>query len=134
VTVSGPAVVATCANGEPPTAHGGTVPDGLYVLQSTTFYGACPSIPANTGWVTWIVCGDAWVTQNLFPGTDGGPDPRHYNVQQMLDGSALTGIVACDPNGRSGYTAQWQLDVTPGHYSLIFANGASTEVDTFMKQ
>jgi hypothetical protein len=68
VTVSGPPIVPTCASGEPPTAHGGTVPDGLYVLESTTFYGGCPSITQNTGWVTWIVCGNDWVTEDDFPG------------------------------------------------------------------
>jgi hypothetical protein len=84
--------VATCANGEPPTAHGGTVPDGV---------------------------------------------SRHFNVQQTLDGSMLTGIVACDPNMRPPYPAYWQLDVTPGHFSLIFQNPPNSptwEVDTFVKQ
>jgi hypothetical protein len=134
VTVSGPAIVPTCASGEPPTAHGGTVPDGVYVLQSITFYGGCPDIPTNTGWVTWIVCGNAWVTEDVFPGADGGPNVRHYNVQQTPSGSTLMGIVACDPTGAMPYAHTWQYDVTPGGYSLMFPNGSAYQVDTFLKQ
>jgi hypothetical protein len=56
----GPKIVTTaCTPGTPPTPQGGTIPAGLYTLQSRTmFASSCPQIPDEQASI--VVCGDTW--------------------------------------------------------------------------
>jgi hypothetical protein len=132
----GDTIVPTCNAGEPPVAQGGTVADGLYVLESIVIYGGTCDMAANTGRVVWLVCGNVWITVDDFPGgpgTDGGLQEKHYDVVASSAGSTLTGQVACSPQGVTGSTS-WQYSASSGHFSLVYPNSSGgMESDNFTR-
>jgi hypothetical protein len=92
LALTGTVVTRTCVAGEPPTAHGGTVEDGTYVLTSVTIYAGCPDggreQAIDRG--TWVICGDQWET--VQEGTPVGTT-SNQNFTITASGSSLTSTV-----------------------------------------
>ncbi len=144
VEVFGSPIVAACSHSIPPAGQGGAVQNGRYVLDSITLYPTgsssdCPPAASQTGQVTWVVCGGVWATVDRFPGFDGGPDTRQFDVTAATDGGQLTVTVAC-PSSLAGHFYQYQYTAAPGHLALIYPSQYSasgifysfTEVDAFV--
>ena len=129
VTAVGPLIQETCSDAGAPTPHGGTIVDGTYVLESATYYGVCPTAPNVTqDRVTWVLCGDQWQSTQII-----GTMRSSFNVVAGPGDAGAASIVITETCpvatafGRS-------YDVTPGHLAFFFRNGASLEVDTYMRQ
>src|SRR5258708_2748006 len=60
LAAQGAPVVPTCSASAVPTAEGGAIQDGTYVLETTTLYGAACS--TQTARITWVICGPGWST------------------------------------------------------------------------
>lgn len=125
---SGALVTPTCATATTaPTATGGTIHDGRYVLTSTKFYvsgQACP--PLTSGKIDWVICGSSWETAQDY-GSEFGLD-FDANVQSPN----LTLDQTCATNGT---IANWTYDATPT--TLVFyipMGNTGTHVDTFTRQ
>ena len=82
LTPSGPLIVDMCVAGEPPTPQGGPIQDGVYVLDSVTYYGATAghcvvTTSGKTERITWVVCGNDWQSvEELGDGAMPRPPPR----------------------------------------------------------
>jgi hypothetical protein len=129
VTAVGPLIQETCSDASAPTPHGGTIVDGTYVLESATYYGVCPSAPNVTqDRVTWVLCGDQWQSTQII-----GTMKSSFNVVAGPGDAGDASIVITETCpvatalGRS-------YDVTPGRLAFFFPNGASIEVDTYVRQ
>jgi hypothetical protein len=144
VEILGAPIVPTCNTSLVPAGQGGQVESGRYVLQSIEIYptGDCPPAAALTGQVTWLVCGEEWATVNQFPGVDGGPDIRQFDVTASTDASALAFSVACPAPVNPPEIVNYQYTATPGHFSLIYPSSyygsglafSFTEEDDFVLQ
>jgi hypothetical protein len=134
IAPSGPMVATTCASGEPPEAQGGSIEDGSYVLESSTWYGACQA--ATNSAVTWNLCGSDWeVAETQF--SAAGTSTLHVDYVATVGSTTvaispvcetLVGVAAMS----RGYSA------SPGHFTFVtdytFANGNAVLVDTFIRQ
>lgn len=141
VPLQGPPIVSTCLDAEPPQPQGGVVADGTYVLESMTYYGACPPSPDQAR-QTWVISGNEWDTAQEVP-TTGDPDAgtRVWQVATTgmteQDASAVE-IVTCGP-AAMGISVNTPLtwdaySASPGHL-VIFANSAdmtNVRVDSFI--
>jgi hypothetical protein len=118
----GTPVVPTCVQGEPPVATGGTVDDGLYVLQGFVLYSSsCPTLDMTVR-NTWAVCGTSWATaQEVTQADASAPQVTRYNMTQTVSGSTLTAALSCPVTGSNG----WTFSASPGHLTLIrpYLNG-----------
>jgi hypothetical protein len=137
-------IAPTCSSSPVPAGDGGVVASGRYVLESIEIYpttGGCPPASALTGQVTWIICGIDWATVNDFPGPDGGPQVRQFDVTASMDASALALTIEC-PFANASQVVHYQYSARPGHFSLIYpttynGNGLGytfTEEDDFALQ
>jgi hypothetical protein len=59
VMLSQVVVTETCASGEPPQPEGGTIEDGVYVLESVAIYGQTGCVPGAVA-TAWSICGSQW--------------------------------------------------------------------------
>jgi hypothetical protein len=105
-------------------ATGGTVEDGLYVLQAAVFYGSapCPSDVPVTGSIAWAVCGDQWATvqQAFYPAPDGSvPLLFRQNLTKTVTGSTLHEAFWCATDIPGAFMETKQYSATPGHLSIF---------------
>jgi hypothetical protein len=100
VQSAGPGVVSTCSSGEPPQAQGGAIANGVYVLESSTFYGGCPATPEATS-ATWSICGNKWdladVQFLVATDLDAGTLPAlHANFAVDVGSSSVGFTAGCE--------------------------------------
>jgi hypothetical protein len=138
LVAGGPLVQESCSDASVPMAQGGVIEDGTYVLESATYYGACP-MPQNItrDQVTWVVCGSNWQSSQLI----GTLAPATYAVT-VSPGDASTSLsfeLTCSsPSPPAKMPLLYGYDVTPGHLTLLtppFGAGLGTfEVDSYVRQ
>ena len=135
IDVVGTMVAATCSMSAPPQALAGAIEDGIYVLDSFTYYGVCPTAP-DVASTTWQICGNHWdVLQVLTNSADGGTfPPERLNFVTNVQASSVEYTESCGGTvsvGPRGYSA------TPGHLTFIYPDATTpgrTFVSTFTKQ
>jgi hypothetical protein len=127
---TGPLIQETCSDAAVPVAHGGTIADGTYFLETTTYYGTCPPPMLITqDRVTWIICGSQWESAQVI-----GTNSTNYDVM-VSPGDAGASSLALNIVCPRPVTIPWTYDVTPGHVSFFFPNGTGTiEVDSYARQ
>jgi len=116
-----------------PTASGGTILDGTYVLTSTTFYGT-PCAPEQDR-DTWLICGSTWQTAQEHTMTGSPTTIDTYNANAMSAGTTLQLTVLCGLP--SMMTLNYPYDATPTSLTLYTGGGAdpmSGRVDIFTRQ
>jgi hypothetical protein len=131
---TGPMVGDTCASGEPPQMQGGTIEDGVYVLQSAIWYGPCQ--PATTSTTAWTFCGgQVSVAQTDF--ADGGSSTLWVAFDATTAGTTITLTPICSSVGNVGAMMR-NYTATPGHlaFSTSYArsNGNAFLVSQYLKQ
>jgi hypothetical protein len=134
IAPSGPMVATTCASGEPPEGQGGSIEDGSYVLESSTWYGACQAVTNSA--VTWNLCGTDWeVAETQF--LDAGTSTLHVDYVATVGSTTVAIRPVCETlvgvaSMTRGYSA------SPGHFMFVtdytFANGNAVLVDAFVRQ
>jgi hypothetical protein len=119
-----------CSDAAVPVANGGTIQDGTYLLQSVTYYGACPPPGQVTqDRVTWVICGNQWQSAQLI-----GDASTNYN-EMVSPGDAGPASLTLGESCPGPRSFGWKYDVTPGHIAFTFPSFAnSIEVDTYGKQ
>jgi hypothetical protein len=135
IDVEGPMVAATCSMAEPPQAMGGVIEDGIYILQSFTYYGVCPTTP-DIASTNWQICGNHWdVLQIDTDNADGGTfPPERFNFVTSVQSSTVEYTQTCGPMvtvGPRAYTA------TPGHLMFVYPDTTTpgrTFESVFVKQ
>jgi hypothetical protein len=86
IVASGPRVTTTFSSGTVPESGGGVVPDGTYVLESSTFYDG--TVAPEMFQTTWLICGDQWdVGYNVT--VDGGELVVHADYTATVQGSEV---------------------------------------------
>ncbi len=130
--VPGSPIAPMCTSASPPTATGGVVTDGHYVLTSQTFYGwtssGCPQPEA----IDWLICGSQWEFASLqtIGGDSGGGGTGYGNYDVTEGATTLTFDETCVGSSTfaKSYTATGAtLTIyTPQTTSII-------EVDTFTR-
>ena len=128
IDLVGQPIVPACTTSPAPVGTGGSVESGRYVLHSIELFatGDCPPPGLDTGQAVWIVCGSDWAAVNQFPGTDGGPSLRQFDVTADMDASTLTLDIMCPPQASGAALVHYQYSATPGHLSLIYMTSAAT--------
>jgi hypothetical protein len=132
---SGPLVPYECISATIPTAEGGTIVNGTYLLTASAFYGTpCPT-PENDR-DTWLVCGTTWQTAQEY--TVGTTMPTlnflDANVTPM-GGPNLSLQFACGLPMIE--TVTFQYTATPTTLILFVGGGMSAgmgRVDTYTLQ
>ena len=120
---SGPPVTSTCSTTAPPPAEGGTPVDGVYELETATWYGDCQD--TQTVQSTWLVCGDLWdvaVASNAMV--------TRTNYTSAEQGTAVTLNPICVSQGSAAGTTR-DFSVAPGKLTLESHHGTSTLVNTY---
>jgi hypothetical protein len=131
IVASGPVVTTSFSPGTVPQSQGGIVPDGTYVLQSSTYYDG--SGASDTFQTTWVICGDQWdVAYNVM--TDGGAFRVHVNYTATLQGSevALNPSCASMPSVNSPLT--FGFSVSSGQITFSQDVEALVLVSTFAQR
>jgi len=129
VPVEGATVMSTCAGGEPPTAQGGPIADGTYVLQFVTLYGGCPI--EGTLITRLEICADQWQVAENYAG-DAGALLVRMNFMAVVNASSVTLTPTCVANATEAastpsYTASGAI------LQLIQQIDDATLVDTYQK-
>jgi hypothetical protein len=127
VEATGLGVVSTCASGEPPQAQGGAIANGVYVLESSTFYGGCPATPEATR-STWAICGSEWDladVQYLVPtDLDAGILPAlHANFTADVASSSVSFTAGCETETAS--LAARPYTATSTQLTFIYSDSAA---------
>jgi hypothetical protein len=114
-------------SGAAPTATGGTIVDGRYVLTTRVDYyttGSCQM--AAPDMVDWVICGSQWETASVGTGDDYNLD---FNA--TVQAPNLTLEQTCST---AGSMEHWAYDATPTSLVFYVPQGNGTLVDTFAKQ
>ncbi len=106
LTLSSSAVTPTCVAGEAPTAQGGSISDGTYVLQSVVLYGGCPA--EGTFITTWSICGSAWQVAETAS-SEAGSSTLRVDFTADVGATSVTLTPTCladvnEPTSVRGYT------------------------------
>lgn len=123
VALLGSPVAETAGAGAPPTAQGGTLVDGTYVLTKLEIYGAAPG--SGTRQITFAAAGGK---VQVAVKSASGVDRSNFDV--TFNGSALTSKETCP--GSNEYT--YAYTATANELKELIAVGAATEVSTYLKQ
>jgi hypothetical protein len=108
-------VKTTCTPGSPPAAQGGTIPDGIYTLQSRSAYGSsCPSEPDRQG--TLVICGNELDWALTY---DPLTSPAYYMYQYAITHPQPNALVLTPQ-------CTTDLDTTVDQLSYTFAAGQLT--------
>ena len=132
---SGPLVPYECISATIPTATGGTIVNGTYLLTASAFYGTpCPT-PENDR-DTWLVCGTTWQTAQEHTMGTGMPtlDILDANVTPM-GGPNLSLQFACGLPTIE--TVTFEYTATPTTLILFVGGGTAAgmgRVDTYTLQ
>jgi hypothetical protein len=125
LVASGSGIVPTCPSGTAPTASGGTIADGRYVMTSTKFYGSSGACPTDSEAIDWVVCGTQWETVS-----SGNNADYNLNFTATVQSPNLT----LDQTCTSTATANWTYDATSTSLVFYIPIGNTVRVDTFAKQ
>jgi hypothetical protein len=118
-------IAPTCAAGSEPAPTGGEIANGIYTLQSSTYYGGCP--PAMTSRTTWSICNSQWESAQETNGVDV-PLNALALTEASSESVSLT-IVCPTPNA-----ATYGYDATETTLSLHVPVDSYVRVDTFAMQ
>jgi hypothetical protein len=131
----GPTVVTTaCMGGQLPQAQGGSIPDGIYTLQSRAMYAAsCPSTVDMEG--TLVICPRQWDWVLIYdPFPDSGnvvPGTYEYNYAATFGAG---GSVVLTPKCTSDLdTRVDMLDYTFAAGQLTLISAQTNTVSTYVK-
>jgi hypothetical protein len=125
LATSGAAVVPSCKAGSAPTATGGTIPDGHYVLTKLEFYNVsvCPTDQEK---IDWVICGSAWET---VQSSTGSPAANHVNATVTASGNTLSLARTCPNAGNSSFT----YDVPAGGLVIYLPQLGGVRAGTYTK-
>lgn len=115
-----------------PTASGGTVVDGTYVLTSSTYYGTLCTPTQDRD--TWLICGSTWQTTQEHGG-GGAPVVDSYNLNVVPNGTNLELTVLCGLSQMTMLT--YPYDATPTSLTLYAGGGSTSDsgrVDVFTRK
>jgi hypothetical protein len=129
VVLEGAVVTPACLAGEPPIPEGGTISDGVYVLQSIALYGACPD--EGTFATTWSLCGDQWqVVQN---GPDGGAPVLRVDFTAEVGTTSVTLAATCSADINEG-TSSRGYSASGSRLQFFEDVAGATSVGTYERQ
>lgn len=126
LVTTGQAIKPNCHGGGPPTAVGGSIADGHYVLTGVDYYNFNTTCPQETEKIDWVICGNQWETVQAV-----GNNTSHFNVTALVQSPKLTLTVTCPPNVNP---SNWSFDVKMN--TLIFylpGPNNSTRATTYTK-
>ena len=101
-----------CSSAAIPTAQGGTIVDGTYVLASATYYGS--PCPTEQDRIKWLICGSSW--QAVLDVSTNVPTTNAYDFNVVESGTSLTIQLTC--HGPGAQTAI-KYSATPTSLTLI---------------
>ena len=139
VALQGATIQSTCSTAAAPVASGGTIEDGTYVLEASTYYGGCPGATPQRR-ITWVICGNAWETvqedQRVAGNPDGGLITERVGFSMVtLAAASIQARIGCwNAPGTAQPGAIWGYDATPGHLALYISTSPGVLVDSFRKQ
>ena len=127
LVATGQAIKPNCSGKTPPTAVGGNILDGHYVLTAVDYYnfggGTCPM---ETEKIDWVICGTQWETVQAV-----GMSTSHFNVTTLVQSPKLTLTITCPPNVNP---SNWTYDVTmSGIVFYLPGPNGSTRASTYTK-
>jgi hypothetical protein len=105
--------------------QGGTIEDGLYTLQSVTYYGAPGDLAPTV--TEWLVCGSTWTAGQWTEIGDGGDFTAESAIYSAsLAGSQATLTPACSTAFAASIDIR-SFTASPGQ--LIFLTSYATTPD-----
>ncbi len=123
--VMGGAVRPMCSSTTPPTAIGGAIVDGTYVLRSATYFGTCPF--ASPERITWAICGTSWQTTQERQGATTAT----FNLDATVMASKTTLQIQLTCGMPGAAPLSYGYDATPTGMSIYVPIGGGVRVDTF---
>jgi hypothetical protein len=116
LAATGNPVPAECVAAPVPSPNGGTIADGIYVLERSRFYGGCPTVEADR--IVWQVCGSSWQTeQEVTMGMNTEDRTIDATVQINPANATVAFDLTCAPNGTPNETVGYFA--TPTSLSLF---------------
>jgi hypothetical protein len=117
IALSTNVVTEICASGEPPQAVGGTIPDGVYILQSVAIYGQANCAPTQVA-TAWNICGDRWDVAQRSP-SDGGETDYRLSYVATVAASSVSLTPTCESVISGVATMTRDFSVTPNGFAFI---------------
>ncbi|MGO9838651.1 MAG: hypothetical protein ACLP1X_31105 [Polyangiaceae bacterium] len=137
LSLEGPTIDSTCSSSPMPQPTGGSVTDGLYVLESMTYFDACPAAPDQSRAV-WAVCGSTWQTAQEVPvtvaGADAGLELERVTADVTLRGTEAHATATCTWPLSSAQPQTWSYDGTAGTLTLYISQNGGTRADFYARQ
>ena len=127
VALQGSAVTTNCHGGPAPTAKGGTIADGLYVLDQLDFYGDANSCPKAQERIVWDICGNKWSSVQEF-----GMGAVYYNVD--VSPGAVPAQLTLDLRCPTNTTVQDRYDAAKDSLTLYININGGVRLDRFKRQ
>jgi hypothetical protein len=118
-------VEPTCATGTEPAPTGGTIANGVYILQSSAYYGGCPG--TMTSRITWSICQSQWESAQETNGVDV---PSNALASSQAASNSVSLTIVCPMPGAATYG----YDATSSTLSLHVPVDSYVRVDTFAMQ
>jgi hypothetical protein len=132
IVASGAVVTSSSQSGSPPEAQGGIIPDGTYVLVSSTYYGGY-SPPADFQ-TTWVVCGDHWdVAENALGPDGGGGEIVHADFTVSVQDAGIVLTQTCNSIANN-YSEMRGFTVSGNQITFVQSTNGLTLVSTFDRQ
>jgi hypothetical protein len=132
VVPSGPLVVSTSSSATAPTAGGGSLTDGTYVLESSTYYGG--SQASETFQTTWVICGSHWDVAENFITADGGESSLAVNYLATVQGSSVTLNPTCSSIAGNDTAMTRSFTVSGDQLTFIQSISGLTLVGSYVRQ
>jgi len=127
VALQGSPLMTNCHNGPAPTAMGGTIRDGLYVLDQLDFYGDSNSCPKESERIVWTICGQNWSSVQ-----DSGGGSVYYNVDAKV--GAVPGSITLNLQCPSTTTVLDHYDASNNSLTLYININGGIRLDRFKRQ
>lgn len=136
VALSPNVVTEICASGEPPQAVGGTIADGVYILESVAIYGQANCVPTQVA-TSWNICGDRWDVAQRNP-NDGGELDYRLSYVATVAATSVSLTPTCESVISGVATMTRDFSVTPNGFAFITSypegTGDYVVVGTYAKQ
>ncbi len=127
VTLQGSPLTTNCHLGPAPIAKGGTIADGLYVLDQLDFYGDANSCPKEQERIVWDICGSKWSSVQST-----GMGSVYYNVD-VTPGAGL-GQITLDLTCPTSTMVQEHYDAAKDTLTLYININNGVRLDRFKRQ